>query len=93
MRHLSKSVAAVGVAALLITGGGAYALASAGGGTITVCVNHKNGTLYQARKCAKHDKKLRAGTAGPAGSPGAKGATGDTQQPSRWPGFPGSPGS
>jgi hypothetical protein len=75
----AKRAIAFGVTALLILGGGAYALAKSSGGTITVCVSHKGGALYKAKKCAKHDKKLRwnaRGPAGPKGSTGARGAQG-----------------
>ena len=59
MRNLSKLAAALGAAALLIAAGGGYALASSSGGTITACVRHNGGTLYEASKCAKHDSTLR----------------------------------
>jgi hypothetical protein len=76
MRGLSKSAATLGVAALVLAGGGAYALASSTGGTITVCVTHHGGTLYKAKKCAKHDSRLSWNKQGSAGAPGATGATG-----------------
>jgi hypothetical protein len=83
MGRLSGSTAILGVAGLLIVGGGGYALAaSAGGGTITVCVTRSDGTLYKARKCAKHDHKLswnaqgRQGPQGPQGSLGPQGIHG-----------------
>jgi hypothetical protein len=69
---------AIGVLALVIAvAGGAYA-ASGGGGAkkITVCVAKGDGTLYQAKKCAKKDKKLSWNQKGPAGPAGAKGAAG-----------------
>jgi len=72
MGRLSKSVAALGVAALMAAGGGAYALASSTGATITVCVSHKNGTLYQARKCAKHDQRLSWNQQGLQGAQGRR---------------------
>jgi len=72
MRHMSRSVMLVGIAALVLAGGGAYALASATSShTITVCVQHSGGALYKAKKCAKHDAKLtwnKQGRRGPAGS-------------------------
>jgi hypothetical protein len=46
-RHSLTAIAAGVVAA----GGGAYALASSSGGTITVCVSDKNGTLCKAKHC------------------------------------------
>jgi hypothetical protein len=76
MRGLSKCAAALGAAALLVAGGGAYALASASGGTITVCVSHTDGTLYKATKCRKHDKKLSWNKQGLPGQQGPKGDTG-----------------
>ena len=76
MGRLSKAAVAVVAIALLIAGGGIYALASSGGGTITVCVSHKGGTLYKAHKCAKHDKNLTWSKRGPAGSQGAQGPKG-----------------
>ncbi len=78
MRSLSKSAAALGVAALLLAGGGAYALASSTGGTISVCVKHNGGALYEAKKCAKHDQRLSWNKQGPVGATGRTGATGAT---------------
>jgi hypothetical protein len=66
----------VGVVALLLVGGGAYALASSTQATITVCVKHSGGALYQAKKCAKHDSRLSWNKQGPAGATGRTGATG-----------------
>jgi hypothetical protein len=79
MRGLhGTSTAAVVVSALLAAGGG-YALASSTGGkTITVCVKHKGGALYKAKKCAKHDKKLTWNKQGPQGIQGQSGQTGQT---------------
>jgi hypothetical protein len=68
---------ALGVAA---TGG---ALAAGGGSnTITACVKKHGGSLYQAKKCKKHDKTLSwnkqglTGPQGPAGTAGANGTNG-----------------
>lgn len=68
---------------MLIAGGAVYALASSKGGTITVCVSHKSGGLYEARRCAKHDQKLSWNEQGPVGAPGVAGPKGDagTQGP------------
>jgi hypothetical protein len=86
MGRLAKLMVAFGVAAL-VASGGAYALASARSGTITVCVFHKNGVLYKANKCTFPDTRLswnivgRQGVKGPQGAKGqegAKGATGAT---------------
>ena len=90
MVRMTKSVGgALGVAALLIALAGTYALASSGGSTITVCVSHKGGTFYRARKCAKHDGKLSWNKPGPQGTQGKPGRQG-TQGPQ---GNPGSPGA
>jgi hypothetical protein len=67
------------VAATVLLGGGAYAIASSSSGTITICVSHKGGTLYKASKCKKHDKKLswnRQGVPGPQGVQGVQGVQG-----------------
>jgi hypothetical protein len=74
----ARRATALGVAALLIVGGGAYAFASSGRAAITVCVTHHGGTLYRARKCAKHDTKLTWSRQGPPGATGSRGPKGDT---------------
>ena len=89
MRNLSKLAAALGAAALLIAAGGGYALASSSGGTITACVRHNGGTLYEASKCAKHDSTLRWSKQGPQGSQGPQGPQGLEGSP----GAPGAPGA
>jgi hypothetical protein len=76
MVPFSRSVAAVGVAVVAVTGGGAYALAAGTGKTITVCVKRDGGALYAAKHCARHDKKLTWAVHGPQGPIGAQGATG-----------------
>jgi hypothetical protein len=79
MGRLSNSGGALATAAILIGGSAAYALASSGGSAITVCVMHKNGALYKAKKCAKGDRKLtwaRQGPIGPRGATGPQGAQG-----------------
>ena len=78
MRGLSKSAAALAAVALLLAGGGTYALASSAASTITVCVKHKGGALYKAKKCAKHDGKLSWNKQGPAGNSGSQGPKGNT---------------
>jgi hypothetical protein len=95
MGRLSKSAAALGVATLLIVGGGAYAFASSSGGVITVCVNHSDGTLYRARKCAKFDKKLTWNELGPRGLQGPQGPQGPqgAQGPQGLPGTNGTNGT
>jgi hypothetical protein len=78
---------ALAATALLAAGGGTYALASQGAATISVCVKHHGGTLYQARTCARHDHQLSwnrkgltgpTGAAGGAGPQGQQGPTGET---------------
>jgi hypothetical protein len=81
MRHFAKFAAALSAAVMLLAAGGAYALASSGGGTITACVKHKAGTLYKARRCAKHDTVLSWSEQGPAGPQGPQGATGSPGTP------------
>jgi hypothetical protein len=77
--RFSKLAAGLGATALLIAIAGAYALGSSSGGTITVCVSHKGGSLYRAKKCAKADRKLswnKQGQPGPTGQSGAQGLPG-----------------
>lgn len=58
MGRLSRSGLSLGLVAVVLAGGGAYAIASSSSGTITVCVSHKGGTLYKSKTCARHDTKL-----------------------------------
>lgn len=90
MKHLTRrramTLAATG-ALVAATAGGAYAV-STSGGSITACVHHNGGGLYQARQCAHDDRALQwnvrgpdgpqgaAGAAGPAGTAGPRGLTG-----------------
>jgi hypothetical protein len=77
MGRLSKLGATLGITVLALAGaGGAYALASSNGGTITVCVKHTGGALYTAKKCARHDQQLSWNKQGPAGATGAQGPAG-----------------
>jgi hypothetical protein len=76
MGRLSKPAVALSALALTITGGGAYALASSAGGTITVCVGHRGGTLYKAKTCHRGDKRLSWNKQGPQGNPGRPGTPG-----------------
>jgi hypothetical protein len=76
LARLSKVAIAAGVVALLVVGGGAYALASSKNVTLTVCVSHNGGTLYRARRCAKHDKQLSWNKQGPTGATGPQGKQG-----------------
>jgi hypothetical protein len=90
MKHLTqrRALTLVATAALVTaTAGGAYA-AGTSGGSISACVHHDGGGLYQARRCAHDDRQLQwsvrgpgglqgaAGAAGPAGAPGPRGLTG-----------------
>jgi hypothetical protein len=87
MKHLTRrravTLAATG-ALVAATAGGAYA-AGTNDGSISVCVHHNGGGLYQARRCALDDHELRwsvrgpsgpKGAAGPAGASGPRGLTG-----------------
>lgn len=84
MGRFSKLAVGLGTAAMLIAIVGAYALASSSsGGTITVCVSHKGGTLYRAKRCAMADRKLswnKHGSPGPTGEPGVQGPQGSRGQ-------------
>jgi hypothetical protein len=91
------AVALSAAALFCAIGGGAYAAASSSS-TVTVCVKHSGGELYQAKKCAKHDKKLswnEKGVAGATGATGAAGAAGATGAPGAagTPGTAGTPGA
>lgn len=65
-----------GVVGVLAAGGGAYAMAASGAGTINVCVHRHGGALYRAAHCARQDSSLSWNVAGPQGAKGATGATG-----------------
>lgn len=83
MWRLSKPAAMLGAAAVLLAGGGAYALASSSDGKITACVKHRGGVLYRARKCQRHDRKIswnKVGREGPAGPAGPTGPAGPASQ-------------
>lgn len=43
---------------------------------ISVCVGHKKGTLYIAKKCAPKDKRIEWDAQGPPGATGAAGSSG-----------------
>ncbi|MBS1888737.1 MAG: collagen-like protein [Actinobacteria bacterium] len=95
MRRFSKLAAGLGATALLAAALGAYALASSNGSTITVCVSHKGGALYKAKKCVKPDRKLawsKQGAPGPTGPTGPEGPRG-AQGPQGRPGLRGTPGA
>lgn len=76
MRRFSRLAVGLVAAALLIAAVGTYALASSSGGTITVCVSHKGGALYKAKKCVKPDRTLAWNQQGPPGSTGQPGPEG-----------------
>ena len=82
-RRRAVTLAATGVL-VAATAGGAYA-AGTSDGSISACVHHNGGGLYQARQCARDDHELRwsvrgpsgpQGAAGPAGASGLRGLTG-----------------
>ncbi len=77
----------------LAAAGGAYA-ASSDAGTITACAREHSGVLYQASRCAAHDRKLTLNIEGPPGAPGAQGPQGPQgpQGLSGAQGVPGTPG-
>jgi hypothetical protein len=69
-------VALVTVVTLLAGAGGGYALASGSSTTITVCVSHKGGGLYKAKRCKKRDSRLSWNQTGPQGVQGVQGIQG-----------------
>jgi hypothetical protein len=72
-----RAAAALGAAvAALAAGGGTYALASTSSSRLSACVHRKGGALYEATKCARHDRKLTWGVVGPQGPVGPAGPTG-----------------
>jgi hypothetical protein len=79
LRARGTTVALVAIIAVLAGTGGGYALA-AGSATITACVSHKDGTLYEAKKCKKHDQKISWSQTGPAGPQGVQGQQGSQGQ-------------
>jgi hypothetical protein len=58
--------------------GSAYAATSVSSGSLSACVHHNGGALYEARQCAKHDRRLRWGLTGPQGPQGPQGTQGPT---------------
>jgi hypothetical protein len=74
-RGRGTAVVSAAVAAL-IAGGGTLAIAGQGSTTLSACVHHHGGGLYEAKTCARHDRRLTWGITGPAGPAGAAGATG-----------------
>ena len=74
----ARSTLLVVLALSLAVGGAAYAASSGKGKRISVCVRHKGGALYRAKKCKRHDAKLSWNTAGRLGATGKTGPTGAT---------------
>lgn len=77
MRKLRSGYApviAIGVLALGTAVAGGALAAGNSGGTIKACVSHKNGTLYEAKTCKRHDRSLKWNERGPRGKTGANGA-------------------
>jgi len=67
-------VGAIAIGLVLAAAGGA--LAAGSGGTVTACAKKHGGTLYEAKKCAKGDRKLTWNQVGPRGATGARGPQG-----------------
>jgi hypothetical protein len=79
MKRLStarSAAIALAVIALVVAASGAAFAATRGGGSITACVHRLGGGLYQAKHCAKRERKLTWSVAGPAGATGRQGAAG-----------------
>lgn len=75
--RLSPSMAVSLVALVVAASGGAYAAVRSSAPVITACVHDKGGGLYTARRCARHDRRLKWNVTGPPGQPGQPGpATG-----------------
>jgi membrane-associated phospholipid phosphatase len=75
--RVSPAMGVALVALVVACTGGAYAAGTkTGSGAIVACVHHKGGGMYVAKRCTKHDKKLRWSVRGPQGVPGASGAPG-----------------
>lgn len=66
---------AVAIAALMLAAtGGAFAASA--GGTVSACVKKHGGALYEAKHCARGDRKLSWNKLGPQGASGAAGPPG-----------------
>jgi hypothetical protein len=93
MNHLTRrralTLAATGTL-VAATAGGAYA-AGMSGGSVSACVHHNGGGLYEAHRCARHDRGLQWSVRRPSGPPGAAGAAGPAGAPGA-PGLAGPPG-
>lgn len=84
-----RVLVAMGALAIVVAAAATAYGAGGGGGTITACVTRSNGTLYTAKKCAKHDTKLSWSKEGPQGPRGDRGPQGQKGEP----GAPGAPGA
>jgi hypothetical protein len=91
MRKLRRAAGITfGMIALVVAAtGGALAASGVGSQTITACVNTHGGSLYKAKSCKKHDKRLTWNKLGPRGPQGPVGAQG----PRGLQGVPGSQGA
>jgi hypothetical protein len=69
----SRVLVLTGVVAIVVA---ASVYAASGNDKITACVSHSDGTLYKAKQCSKHDKKLSWSRQGPQGDPGPQGQQG-----------------
>lgn len=60
---------AIGVAIVAVSTavGSAYAATAVSSRSLAACVRHNGGALYEAKQCAKHDRRLRWGLTGPQG--------------------------
>jgi hypothetical protein len=86
------AVTALAIVALVVIASGAACAATRGGGSVSACVHVRGGGLYQAKHCAKHDRKLTWSVAGPRGATGSQGPAGSRGN-SGAPGAQGVPGS
>jgi hypothetical protein len=96
--RISPALGVALLAVVLAASGGAYAAVRTSAKTISVCVHHKGGALYSARRCAGHDRRLswnaggRQGTAGATGAQGPAGLQGAAGTPGQ-PAAKGDPGN
>ncbi len=77
--RVNPSMVVALVAVVVAASGGAYAATTTSSKTIAACVRHSGGTVYVAKRCRRHDKRLTWNTTGPrgvAGAPGNQGAQG-----------------
>jgi hypothetical protein len=68
---------AVALFALVLgASGGAYAAVSESSNAVVACVHHHGGGLYEARTCARRDRRLVWSVTGPTGATGSQGLQG-----------------